>query len=167
MKLFHVSENPCIEKFIPRYSARIDKSIVWAISEPKLVNYLLPRDCPRICFSTGDRSLPSDCHRLLGSSEQVIAIESNWYERAIETSLYLYEMPCETFTLFDSIAGYYVSQLEVVPTRLNVIKQPVKEIVSRNVELRILPTLWQLHDDVVNSTLNFSVIRMKHARPRI
>lgn len=75
-------------------------------------------------------------------------------------------MPNTTFTLFDSI-GYYVSQSRVVPTQLNVIEQPVKEILSRNIELRILPSLWQLHDDVVNSTLDFSVIRMKNAQPRI
>ncbi|MEN9566251.1 MAG: hypothetical protein RLZZ69_1447, partial [Cyanobacteriota bacterium] len=34
------------------------------------------------------------------------------------------------------------------------------------IELRLLPSLWQLHDAVVNSTLEFSSIRMKNAQPK-
>ncbi len=39
-KLFHVSEEQDIDKFIPRYSTHTDKPVVWAISENKLANYL-------------------------------------------------------------------------------------------------------------------------------
>jgi Family of unknown function (DUF6886) len=32
--------------------------------------------------------------------------------------------------------------------------------------LRVMPSLWQLHDAVVASTLQFSIIRMRNAQPR-
>ena len=50
MRLFHISEDGYIEKFIPRRSKEIweYKNYVWAIEEEKIQNYLLPRDCPRI-----------------------------------------------------------------------------------------------------------------------
>ena len=51
MKLFHISKQSNIDRFIPRKSKEIwgYKKYVWAISEKMLHNYLFPRDCPRIC----------------------------------------------------------------------------------------------------------------------
>lgn len=166
MKLFHVSEAENIAEFVPRYSIPANQAVVWAIAEFRLANYLLPRDCPRVCFSAGEKSIQSDRQRFLGSSEQAIAIESVWYEKAFGTTLYLYEMPNAGFTLFDSVAGYYVSNRTVIPLQQCIVKQPIMEILSRKIELRILPSLWHLYDEVINSTLNFSAIRMNNAQPR-
>ena len=165
MKLFHVSEESNIAKFIPRYSSQTQKPVVWAIAESKLANYLLPRDCPRVCFSAGEKTSAAD-RQHLGSSEQAIAIETSWYDKAISTTLYLYEMPSTAFDLYDAIAGYYIANAVVVPVQQHIATQPIEKLLARNVELRILPSLWQLHDAVVNSTLDFSIIRMKNARSR-
>jgi hypothetical protein len=35
----------------------------------------------------------------------------------------------------------------------------------RGVELRVLPTLWPLRDAVLESSLQFSMIRMRNATP--
>ena len=137
------------------------------LAESKLANYLLPRDCPRVCFSAGKDTLAADRHRFLGSSKQVIAIESCWYERAIATMLYLDDMPSKNFALFDAIAEYYVTDSVVVPTQKHLIKTPIIEIIRQDVELRILPSLWQLHDEVARSSLDFSIVRIKNARSRI
>jgi hypothetical protein len=40
------------------------------------------------------------------------------------------------------------------------------ELLSRRVDLRVLPNLWPLHDGLVASTLQFSHIRMRNALPR-
>jgi hypothetical protein len=40
------------------------------------------------------------------------------------------------------------------------------ELISHNVELRVMPSLWKLHDAVVDSSLQFSIIRMRNAQPR-
>ena len=167
MKLFHVSEEPDISRFSPRYSPRIDKSVVWAISENKLVNYMFPRDCPRIAYSAGKDTSKTDKKHFLACSQQVIAIEALWYERATTTMLYLYELPASAFNLFDSIAGYYTTERIVTPIHKHIINAPIKELLSKKIELRIMPCLWQLYDAVVNSTLEFSIIRMKNARPRM
>ena len=166
MKLFHVSEEANITKFVPRVSPHTEEFVVWAIAESKLANYLLPRDCPRVCFSAGKKTSNIDRQNFLGSSKTVIAIESLWYEQAIKTTLFIYEMPSSTFTLFDAIAGYYISYSEVIPQQQQTIGQPIKELLSQNIELRLLPSLWQIHDAVANSTLDFSIIRIKNAQPR-
>ena len=165
MKLFHVSEEENIKKFVPRFSERIQKPAVWAIAELKLANYLLPRNCPRVCFSANENTTKEDIQRYLGSSKQVVAIESYWYQTAIATTLYLYEMPRDTFTLFDAVAGYYIANSAIVPLKKHVVKQPIQTVLKRNIELRVLPSLWQLQDEIVNSSLDFSAIRMKNAQP--
>lgn len=76
-------------------------------------------------------------------------------------------MPTYTFNLFNSIAGYYVSYAVVFPEAQHIINTPIQAILAKNIELRLLPSLWQLHDAVVNSTLEFSSIRMKNAQPKI
>ena len=78
MKLFHVSEEKKIEEFIPRYSDSTKEPVVWAIAKAKLANYLLPRNCPRVCFSANNATSKEDRQRLLGLSKQVVAIESCW-----------------------------------------------------------------------------------------
>ena len=76
-------------------------------------------------------------------------------------------MPDLVFQLFDLVAGYYVTNSVVVPKRQHEVIQPLEEILRRDVELRILPSLWQLHDEIADSTLDFSIIRMNNARSRI
>lgn len=166
MKLFHVSEEENIEEFIPRYSDSTKEPVVWALAEVKLANYLLPRNCPRVCFSVNNATFKEDIQRFFGLLKQVVAIESCWYKKAIATTFYLYEMPRNAFTLFDTVAGYYVANSVIVPITRDVVKQPIKAILKRDIEIRILSSLWQLHDEIVNSSLDFSAIRMKNARPR-
>ncbi len=54
MRLFHVSEEVGIEKFVPRLPNRKDMDIttglVWAVDEARLPNFLLPRNCPRVTY---------------------------------------------------------------------------------------------------------------------
>jgi hypothetical protein len=45
--LFHVSEEPGIERFEPRPSEYAGEPAVWAIDAERLRNYLVPRECPR------------------------------------------------------------------------------------------------------------------------
>lgn len=130
MKLFHVSEAKNIAEFVPRYSQHIQNSVVWAIAESKLANYLLPRNCPRVCFSVGNQTSEVERRHFLGSSKQVVAIEASWYEKAISTTLYLYEMPDITFELYDAIAEYYIADTTVVPVRQHIVYQPIEELLS-------------------------------------
>jgi Family of unknown function (DUF6886) len=161
----HISEESGLERFAPRPSPYTTEPVVWAIDTERLRNYLLPRDCPRVTYYAGEQTTPADRERFLGASAAVIAIERTWWERVRTCRLYCYHLPAQTFECLDACAGYFVSRVPVVPSRVEVIDDPVTEMLRRGVELRLLPNLWALRDAVVVSTLQFSVIRMRNASP--
>jgi hypothetical protein len=170
--LLHVSENGSIKLFEPRrYQALagiMDEKVVWAVDEERLPNYLLPRDCPRVTFYPGPDSHSEDVRSLFGptAAARVVAIEATWFERALNTKLFIYEFPPEGFRLLDSGAGYYVSGRSVVSIDVREVESPAIELLRRNVELRVVPSLWPLRDAVAGSTLQFSFIRLRNASPR-
>lgn len=91
--LYHVSEEGGIPSFEPRPSRYTAEPVVWAITEARLCNYLLPRDCPRVTFYADGTSTATDVERLLGASPAVVAIETAWFDRVATTPLFCYEMP--------------------------------------------------------------------------
>jgi hypothetical protein len=166
LTLFHVSEEAGIERFEPRATAAGDEPLVWAIDDDRLRNYLVPRDCPRVTFYAGSQTTSTDLDRFLGTSRAVVAIEHAWLKRLEACRLYCYNLPTGTFHCADDCAGYFVSRLPVVPTSLRVVTNPIGELTTRGVELRILPDLWPLRDAVAASSLRFSIIRMRNAQHR-
>jgi hypothetical protein len=163
--LFHVSEEPGINRFLPRPSDYTSEPVVWAIDEARLCNYMLPRDCPRVTFYAGPHTSAHDAECFLGSSVAVVAIESAWLDRVRSSRIYCYRMRADTFECLDAGAGYFVSRVPVVPSGVDVFDDVLAELSRRGVELRIMPSLWSLRDSVAKSTLQFSFIRMRNARP--
>jgi hypothetical protein len=169
LELFHISEDPSITHFEPRASnkgsGREGEFLVWAIEDRLLHNYLLPRDCPRVTFYAGGSSKPEDAEKLMGqtSATFVVAIETAWFEKAATTTLYKYTFDANTFELSDEVAGYYVSPVAVKPKSVMMIERPLEEMLERNVELRVTPSLRKLQEAVVGSSLEFSCIRMRNA----
>ncbi|MFY0252533.1 DUF6886 family protein [Chitinophaga sp. 30R24] len=169
-KLYHISEDPKIKIFEPRpasyYPEHILRKAVFAISGQLLHNYLLPRDCPRVTFYAGPGTAETDKARFLGNSTAayIVAVESAWLRDIQQAIIYCYELPADTFSLFDKCAGYYVSQLSVVPISVRPIYNVMEEMLKRNVELRFMPSITGLANAVKQSTLNFSLIRMQHVK---
>ncbi|WP_137150357.1 DUF6886 family protein [Devosia sp. FKR38] len=163
MSLFHISEDPAIPLFVPRPSAYTAEPVVWAITPERLVNYLLPRDCPRVCFWARADSTMGDRQTLLGQDAAVIAIEAGWFERVQQASLYCYSMPPEGFVELDANAGYWVSTSPVWPIATTVMTDLPDQIARRGASLRVLPHLGPLQADVAASSLGFSMIRMRNA----
>lgn len=172
MRLFHVSETADIPYFEPRapYRFDLDQSVrlVWAISEKRLMNFLTPRDCPRVTFYAKESSTRDDVNRLIGSKEvtAVVAIEQQWFRAMLDTILYVYEFDPAYFTLQDEMAGYYVSTRREVPSKVTKVDDLFAAQFFHNVEVRLLPNLWDLRDMVVASSLGFSMCRMGNALPR-
>jgi hypothetical protein len=164
--LFHVSEESGIARFDPRPSEYTDEPVVWAIHASRLCNYLVPRDCPRVTYYAGRATTTADVERFLGSSQAVVAIESGWWEGLRTCRLYCYHLPPETFVCTDECAGYFVSRDPVVPVRVQVFTDLMAELLRLNIELRFVPDLWPLRDAVAVSTLQYSFIRLRNARPR-
>jgi hypothetical protein len=162
--LFHVSEEAGIARFEPRPSQFTDEPVIWSITEDRLCNYLVPRDCPRVTFYAGPDTASADAERFLRSSRAVVAVEEGWRERLRSCRLHCYEMPAATFECIDECAGYFVSHVPVVPVRVQAINDPLAELAKRGAEVRFLPDLSPLRDAVVASTLQYSLIRMRNAR---
>lgn len=168
MHLYHVSEELNIQRFDPRPApsgSGLQGNFVWAVDEAHLPNYLLPRDCPRVCFARGAETSQRDIARFLehAADSRVIAVEWNWLERIRAVTLHVYSFPCAPFECIDAGAGYYVSSQSVLPIECHTHSDILNELSKRNVELRIVKDLWPLHNDVANSSLEFSMIRMRNA----
>ena len=164
--LYHVSEEAGIRRFEPRPSEYTDEPVVWAVDAERLRNYLLPRDCPRVTFYAGPETTAVDRERHLGQSPAVVAIEEGWVDRVACCRLYGYRMPPQTFACLDECAGYFVSREGVTPVSVQIYEDAISELRRRGVELRVLSNLWPLRDAIVESTLQFSMIRMRNALPR-
>jgi hypothetical protein len=161
--LFHISEDPNIGEFIPRPSKYLDDPVVWAIDAVRVRNYLVPRDCPRVTFYASLDTTVADSDRFLGTSSAVVAVEASWWERIRSCRLYAYHLPPTTFTCIDECAGYYVSRERIRPVQVEPIDDPISLLLSQGVELRILQEIESLRRAVVESTLQFSIIRMCNA----
>lgn len=166
--LWHVSENPNITFFNPRLPPSphplLQSPVVWAVDPQRLAHYLLPRDCPRVCFYALPDSSKPDRH-LLGSSQHVVAIESAWLERAWQTALTLYRFDPSDFECCDQEAGYWVSSQPQQPVETQTYPSALQALAATGVEIRVLPNLWPLQRQVVLSGLAFSCIRMRNAQP--
>jgi hypothetical protein len=171
--LLHFSEDPSIRVFEPRAAKQKDltEPVVWAVSPEGAVNFLLPRDCPRITFGVWERTTAEDKARFMGHSTaaRVIVAEWAWLARIRACTMYAYEMPPETFEalgLHDG-ASHFVSRQTVAPISRREITDLLGELAAHDVELRFVRTLWPLRDLVGASSLHFSIYRMGNAQPPI
>ena len=167
MPLYHFSEDPTIERFVPRAPLAHPEvePLVWAIDEWHAPLYYVPRDCPRVCFWPLPTTTPEDYERFFAyvPARMVIAIEAAWIDRFRTTRLYRYLMPDEPFVPLDD-AWMYVSRETVVPLRVDPLDDLSMQLTGSGVELRVCPSLVPLAHAVVASTLHFSLIRMRNAQ---
>ncbi|GGA28979.1 GyrI-like domain-containing protein [Psychrobacillus lasiicapitis] len=170
MRLFHVSEESNIEFFEPRIPTRTDldqtKGLVWAINEECLPNFLTPRNCPRVCYHVGPNTSEADKRTYFSSKScpYVVAIEHKWFEVMQNTTLYLYEFNTLEFTLLDENAGYFISDKKQIPINKIKIDNLFTALFKRNIELRLVDSLWDLHEKIQKTTLNWSMCRMGFAQ---
>lgn len=168
-RLFHISEEKDISLFVPRKPSRADMQasppLVWAINEECIPNFLTPRNCPRVTYYATEKTSAAERARFFSShSNHVVAIENEWYKQMCETALYLYEFNPEAFYLQDAVAGYYVSETAQKPIAKTVVTDLFFELFRRNIEVRILPELITLKNQVLLSGLPYSLCRMANAR---
>lgn len=166
---YHFSEEPDIKIFKPRPPASFPQypPMVFAIDEANAVHYFFPRDCPRVIYWKASWTTEEDRNLFFANTtvDKIIAVENRWLERIRNTKLYVYTFPAETFQLFEEAktAGYYVSTEVVAPIKVEPVGDLLERITSQHVELRFTPDLHPIRDSVAASTLDFSIIRFKHA----
>jgi hypothetical protein len=169
-RLFHVSETAGIARFEPRPPPSPDAGVtgdaVWAVAQSHLVNFLLPRDCPRICFRAGPDTGDADRARFLGEASIVIAVEAEWVPRIAAATVIVYEMPAEPFEEALPEAGYWISRRAVAPLAEREQANLLDALDRAGAEVRRIADFWPLADAVAASSLQFSIIRSRNARPR-
>ncbi len=163
-ELWHVSENPAIDVFHPRQNDlhALDEPLVWAVDSAYWWLYWFPRDCPRACFNAKEDTTDEDVERWLDGDRvrRVAVIESRWLERFRSAHVYAYRLPPESFEPWDK---FFVSRETVLPLEVVELGDlPAKHAEAGN-ELRIAPTLHPLWDKVIESTLDFSGVRLRNA----
>lgn len=157
MKLYHFSEEGSIATFKPRVKdTRKDMPpVVWAIDETHQFSFYFPRLCPRIVYTKSNHITETDDRKFFGttSADIVVTVEANWLQRILNTTLFRYELPTQTFSLFDEIAGYYISPVQVEPVGMEPIKNGVERLLEANIELRITTDLNRLRAELLNSSI--------------
>ena len=171
MRLFHFSEESEIRIFHPRVkeNRRDMPPVVWAIDEEHAFTFYFPRNCPRLVYTKHEGITEEDQLRFFGQTDAdiVVTVETNWFHRMRDTAIYRYELPADTFELFDAYAGYYISQDTVEPIETVKITNAMEQLMDMNVELRFTPNLHQLRDAFLQSSIqDFGIHRFEHARPR-
>jgi len=169
--LYHISEESNIEVFVPRKAEAWPDlpPVVWAMNDKHLINYLFPRECPRIIYSDSLGVSKADRERFFAqtTANTIIATENGWVEHMKQTQIYKYYFADEGFELIDENAGYYVSKETVRPLHIEPINDLISQLLSYDIELRYTPNLHPLKDAILASTITeFSMIRMRNASPR-
>jgi len=163
-ELWHVSEDPAIEVFHPQRNElhALDEPLVWAVDTHYQWLYWFPRDCPRACFEASDATTDEDVDRWLDGDRmrRVAVIETGRLEHFRSTRVFAYRLPPETFEPWDK---FFVSRETVVPLELVELGDLLARHADAGNELRIAPSLYPLWDDVIESTLDFSGIRLRNA----
>ena len=169
MNLYHFSEDVDVTRFEPTPPpGRPDgEPLVWAVAEDRAPLYWFPRDCPRIAFWALPTTTPQDQATFLGqtAAKQVLTIEGAWLDRVRDARMYAYRLAPDSFRMV-GMDGYFVSKVAVTPLDVEPVGDVLKRLRDAGVELRITPSLWPLHDALLESTLHFSMLRMKNAGGR-
>jgi hypothetical protein len=164
-RLFHVPDGEAVmtmsRRPSPAGTEHEGREWVWAVDEAHLPNYLLPRDCPRVCW----RAVKD--HAILGSpADRVVAIHHRWVEALTGAGLVVHVLDPTDFTVLDSTAGYWVSEHDVHVLTVCRVDDCFAALAEHDVELRIVHDLWCCVDAVASATEEFSAIRMRNATPR-
>lgn len=163
-----MSDDPGIRSFHPRADPRHDspEALVWAIDDAHLPAYWFPRECPRGTFWAVERTTDADVERFLTGNRglRVQAIQADWLDRFRDARLYAYRLPADTFERYERAGGYHVSREPVTPLERRELTDLTRLHADAGIELRIVPDLAALWARVIDSSLEFSGIRLRNLK---
>ncbi|MCG5216900.1 DUF6886 family protein [Streptosporangium sp. KLBMP 9127] len=171
-QVLHFSEDPTITRFVPHVAptARQQEAYVWAVDAARAPDYWFPRDCPRAMAWTVPATSAADREHILGpgGGDRVHAIEYGWLDRLRSVELFAYRLPAARFTpIGETVKNAVVATEPVTPLGP---PEPVGDLLrlhdDAGIQLRVLGNLWEFWDVVTASTLGWSGIRLRNARPR-
>ena len=170
-QVLHFSEDPTISYFEPHVAptAGPQEAYVWAVDAGRAQDYWFPRQCPRAMAWIGPTTQAADVERILGPGcSRVHAVEYGWLEAIRTVELYAYRLPAAPFRPFGTPEPH--AQVSTEPVRPLGPPERVGDIFALHdeagIQLRVLSNLWTFWDGVITSSLSFSGIRLRNARPR-
>jgi hypothetical protein len=168
-QVLHFSEDPTITLFTPHVAATAQQpeAYVWAVDATRSPDYWFPRQCPRAMAWRTPRTTTAD-RALIGGGDRVHAVEYGWLDALRTVTLFAYRLPADRFVPFGTpVTNAHVCAEPVAPLGP---AEPVGDLLelhaAAGIQLRVLDNLWPFWDAVISSTLGFSAIRMRNARPR-
>jgi hypothetical protein len=167
--LYHFSEDPHIQRFAPHVPRTnpTHPPAVWAIDADHAPLYWFPRDCPRVTiWPRRPQDAATFQERLATVAMRVHAIESAWLDRVRKAEIYRYEFDPSGFEPWDDADGQWISNVEVAPVSVTSVGDLLEAHVEAGIELRIVPSLWPLHDIARGGEFEFSLVRMHNAEQR-
>jgi hypothetical protein len=164
-EVLHFSEDPAIGRFEPHVAvtARQSGAFVWAVDAQHAPSYWFPRQCPRAMAWIGPATASADRRRIFGatSAERVHVIEYAWLSAMQQIKLYAYRFDASRFRPLDAA---WVADQPVVPLGP---PEPVGDLIALHerdgIELRIVNDLRPWWTAVIESTMEFSGIRLRNA----
>jgi hypothetical protein len=166
-EVLHFSEDPTITTFRPYVSKAGDRvtPYVWAVGHDRAPDYWFPRQCPRAMAWVGPATTPEDRDRIIGagSGTRVHAVEYGWLDAIRSVELYAYRLPADEFVERDAAV---VATTEVRPLG------PAERVgdlfalhEEADIQLRVMRRLHDFWAETTASTLEWSGIRMRNAKP--
>jgi hypothetical protein len=171
-QVLHFSEDPTITRFVPHVAATAQQpeAYVWAVDHHRAPDYWFPRQCPRAMAWVSGTTTEADRDRVIGAGcgERVHAIEYGWLRAMQDVTLFAYRLPADRFRPFGGAAPH--GHVAVEPVEPLGPPEPVGDLLrchaEAGIQLRVLDNLWPFWDAVVASTVGFSGIRLRNAKPR-
>jgi hypothetical protein len=168
-EVLHFSEDPGITEFVPHVAstAKETQAYVWAVDAARAQDYWFPRQCPRAMAWRGPESSSDDVERLLGTGgARVHMIEYGWLEEMRTVELYAYRFDAADFAPMGEQQHAYVCTTVVHPIGG---PERVGDLFALHdeagIELRVVHNLWPWWHEVIESSVEFSGIRLGNARP--
>lgn len=158
-----------MERFVPHVPATKPDHppAVWAIDELHAPLYWFPRDCPRVtAWPRTAAERPGFEAAFTTTAARVHAIETSWLDRLRTVELFRYSFSAADFTAWTAASGQWVADREVAPSAVEPVGDLLAAHAAAGIELRVVPSLWPLHDLAISDRWDFSIVRMRNAQPR-
>lgn len=140
---------------------------VWAIDAEHAPLYWFPRDCPRVTVWANDTAQHVALReRFDTTARRVHWMEHEWVPHFDSVQLYVYEFDARPFVEWAEAEGQWVADDAVEPQRVRPLDCCRGAHERAAIDLRFVDNLWPLVDNVVDSGLPFSIVRIRNARVR-
>ncbi len=166
-EVLHFSEDPSITRLTPHVAptSRHREPYVWAVDADHAPSYWFPRQCPRAMAWAVPSTTDADRDRILGpGADRVHVIEYGWLPAMMRVRLYAYRLPADAFTPINDSAFVATSDVEPLGPA-----EPVGDLLALHeqagIQVRLVANLRPWWQRVITSSVGFSGIRLRNARP--